>query len=238
MGRKLSLLCPCLPQKQRDNLSSRSLYLDDSSGQEDYSDDDEYMRIGPEHSHQGSRARLQSFLARPSAPYSKTTSPPLENAWPSTLSNGRFSRHSSRNKSQRKPNPFQAPYRDDDSDDNDAADGDEDGYPDDHTAANGSESLDKRRGRRTSFEPYHDNDSDDELSPVRVSGDTGRTHAKSAHSPYRVEVAPVPQRMRVPRNTQGKMIWGDEDEDGQENDAEEVIDVDALLAEQVTRNMI
>ncbi|GJJ68801.1 hypothetical protein EMPS_01147 [Entomortierella parvispora] len=220
MGRKLSLFCPCLPQKQRDNLSSRSLYLDDSSGQEDYSDDDEYMRVGSEHPHQGSRARLQSFLARPSSAYPKTTSPPLENAWPSTLSNGRFSRHSGKSTNQRKPNPFQASYRDDDDGDNES---DESGCPNnDHRAANGRGSNNRRR-MKTSFESYHDDDSDDESSLGRVSEDTSRAHAK------RVEVAPVPHRMNVPRNTKGKMIWGDEVD---EDDAEEVIDVDALLAEQ------
>ncbi|KAG0046409.1 hypothetical protein BGZ83_008422 [Gryganskiella cystojenkinii] len=244
MGRRLSLFCPCFPQKQRDNLSSRSVYLDDSSGPEDYTDDEDdhdliqEQRQQQQLRHQSSRARLQSFLAQSSSssssPYTKrTTQPPLENAWPSTLSNGRFSRYSSHVERQRKPNPFQEPYRDDDDDEEEEEDG------------GGGDSDDRRRRRErrkrvTAFESYHDDDSEegDEPGSKGIIDNSLRIHAKEAtvSTPHLVSLAPVAQRMRVPKSRQRNLFSSDEENEVEEvaedEDAEEVIDVDALISEQ------
>lgn len=278
MGRRLSLLCcSCLPRKQRDNLSSRSLYPDqDSSGHDDYSDEDDYY---PSH------AQLESL-----APSSSSSSQPYSNSfrnnnnpWPSGFSNGRFSKQSSRGSQQRKPNPFRTPYHDDSDEEGDGGEG---GGGSINDTGGGGGSRDKGVGI-TSFAPYRDDsDSDDaengsgaeaedeergdrrlgreikmggSREPKDESTSNGhghshggsalqnptRVHAKKDVSPYRVfdssstttTTSTRARSARPPRNPQGKMRWHDGDissdnEDG-EADAEEVIDVDALIAEQV-----
>ncbi|KAI8601863.1 hypothetical protein EDD21DRAFT_94727, partial [Dissophora ornata] len=122
--------------------------------------------------------------------------------------------------SSRKPNPFRTPRHDDDQD---------------RVEETGV----------TSFEPYHDDDSDDDNNTSQVTQEPGHEgqnalnnptaiHPKMAYTPYRVQTGspstnPSRKRVRAPRNPQGKMAWMD-DED--EEDANEVIDVDALIAEQ------
>ncbi|KAG9072523.1 hypothetical protein KI688_000294 [Linnemannia hyalina] len=279
MGRRLSLLCcPCLPRKQRDNLSSRSLYPDqDSSGHDDYSDEDDYY---PSH------ARLESLAPSSSSssqPYSNNNSP-----WPSGLSNGRFSKQSSRGSHQRKPNPFRTPYHDDNDEEGDgreAGDGASNGggsgggvirdkgvgitsfapYRDDSGSDNGGsgsgaeaegEEREDRRLRRElrmggSGEPKDESTSNDHGHGGSALQNPTRVHAKMDVSPYRIfdsssSTTTTTTRVRSarpPRNPQGKMRWHDGDissdnEDG-EVDAEEVIDVDALIAEQerITREL-
>lgn len=227
MGRRLSLLCcPCLPRKQRDNLSSRSLYLDqDSSGQDDYSDDDD--------DYQAHSSLLTSFPPSSSSPNTHHTQP-NHNPWPSGLSNGRFSRHSTLT-GKRKPNPFRG-----------------------FTASPEQEDQEQEQERRLSsegeerdFKPYRDDDDDDDDNDkyeqdIRKREEENNalnnptaTYAQTHHAPYRVSTLPQPfsqstttstngKRVRPPRNPQGKMAWLDGGEG-----AEEVIDVDALIAEQV-----
>ncbi|KAF9105444.1 hypothetical protein BGX29_012210 [Mortierella sp. GBA35] len=295
MGRRLSLLCcPCLPRKQRDNLSSRSLYPDqDSSGHDDYSDDDD-NDYNHHHHHYPSYARLEALAPAPYTSSSTSAYPSFRNnsnPWPSSFSNGRFSKQSSRGNSQRKSNPFRTPYHDDDDD----GDGDEDG--DNYEGGqNGIGSEGKGQGRGsvgvTSFAPYRDDsDSDEgererenrrrlrrEQQPKNGSSGSGsgsepkdesncsssggngngngsalqnptRIYPKMEVSPYRVfdsttTATATMRRPRPPRNPQGKMHWrdGKDDDDDIEDgeaDAEEVIDVDALIAEQdrITREL-
>ncbi|KAF9962326.1 hypothetical protein BGZ72_007379 [Mortierella alpina] len=259
MPRRLSIFCSCLPRKQRDNLSSRALYTDQdsSSGLDDYSgDEDDYhdrYRNGP--------ARLEAL--RPSMSRDSSS----HNPWPSGVSNGRFSRqanhhqqqhrHSSSlgsrgSNTQRTPNPFRAeePYRDDTSSDDD---GDENERGDIVARASSSSSS---RTKRSIFKPYRDDESDEDAEELRehqhtapLAGqevqDAARMYPKMEYAPYRVETAVSTSRTkprRTPRNPQGKMTWHDEDEDKLGHgsaDAEEVIDVDALFAEQerITREL-
>ncbi|KAF9182769.1 hypothetical protein BGZ50_004705 [Haplosporangium sp. Z 11] len=232
MGRRLSFFCPCLPRKQRDNLSSRSLYHDQDSGPEDYTDDDnndddndnDHYNNNQHHS----RARLE-FLKPSSTSHSSDTYSP----WPSNFSNGRFSRHTDRSSLGRKPNPFRTPYRDDESED--------DGRTTNSNNAGGG--ADGRTIKDT-FVPYRDDDGGDQVSfqDRNALNDLTRIHPREEYSPYRVEVG-FPNltlageknawRQRTPRNPHGKMVW-----DG-EADAEEVLDVDALIAEQerITREL-
>ncbi|KAG0266588.1 hypothetical protein BG011_001777 [Mortierella polycephala] len=231
MGRRLSLFCSCLPRKQRDNLSSRSLYHDQDSGPEDYTDDDndddnddEYYDYNQHHS----RARLE-FLRPSSTSHSSDT----YNPWPSNLSNGRFSRHANRSSLGRKPIPFKIPYRDDESEDDDRT----------TNSNNTGEGADGRTTRDT-FVPYRDDDGGDQVGfqDRNALNDLTRIYPREEYSPYRVK-AGFPsltltgeknaRRQRTPRNPHGKMIW-----DG-EADAEEVLDVDALIAEQerITREL-
>ncbi|KAI1314404.1 hypothetical protein EDD11_002191 [Mortierella claussenii] len=253
MGRRLSLFCSCLPRKQRDNLSSRSLYPDqDSSEPDDYSDDDNDENEYPYSSrHLHSRAQLQS-LGRGLRPLN-TDSP--HNAgdtrpWPqSTFSNSRFSRStidsvdlSGRSKIY-KHNTFRTPYRDD-GDDSD----------------NGGEARDSvQQTGRARFTPYRDDDDDHDMSNhskdfdedtgnsndyrsgQKVLSDSIRIYSKTEDAPYKgnqevtADAAMVitSRKARLPRNPQGKMAWDDEE------DAEEVIDVDELIAEQerITREL-
>ncbi|KAF9148508.1 hypothetical protein BG015_009748 [Linnemannia schmuckeri] len=285
MGRRLSLLCcSCLPRKQRDNLSSRSLYPDqDSSGHDDYSDEDDYY---PSH------ARLESLAPASSSSSSNPYSNSFRNnsnPWPSSFSNGRFSKQSSRGSQQRKPNPFRTPYRDDsdDNDDDEAGEGNNNGggrgsgnkgigittfapYRDDSDSDNGGE-VEDGEDRHLRREPKADGSGE----PKDESSSNGhgnsalrnptRIHPKMDVSPYRVfDSVSTPsgaaaagflkpqltsttmtraRSTHPPRNPQGKMRWHDGDsntdnEDG-EADAEEVIDVDALIAEQerITREL-
>ncbi|KAF9168824.1 hypothetical protein BGX21_007459 [Mortierella sp. AD011] len=240
MGRRLSLFCPCLPRKQRDNLSSRSLYPDqDSSGPDDYTDEDEPSNT---HSHYHyPRAQLESLGPSPYPNRNIVNNDNTNNPWPSRFSNGRFSRHANRaslgSGSSRKPNPFKTPYKDDNDDDN--------GNDDD--------------GHNTSFAPYHD-DSDDngddddgnnikknyrvlearesrEGSDRNAIDDSTKIHPRMEFAPYRVQTEAIPPRkVRAPRNPHGGMAWYDDEEF---DDAEEVIDVDALIAEQdrITREL-
>lgn len=274
MGRRLSLLCcSCLPRKQRDNLSSRSLYPDqDSSGHDDYSDEDDYY---PSH------ARLESLT-----PSSTSSSQPYSNSfrnnnnpWPSSFSNDRFSKQASRGSQQRKPNPFNSPYRDDSDEEGDVGEASESSsngggegggkrdqdigitsfapYRDDSDSdgggnGSGAEAEDEEREDRRLGRELKMGDSDEpkDESNGHVHGGSAlqnptRVHAKMDVSPYRVfdsssttaKTMTHARSARLPRNPQGKMRWHDSDissnnEDG-EADAEEVIDVDALIAEQV-----
>ncbi|KAF9131214.1 hypothetical protein BGX30_013195 [Mortierella sp. GBA39] len=279
MGRRLSLLCcSCLPRKQRDNLSSRSLYPDqDSSGHDDYSDEDDYY---PSH------ARLESLAPSSSSssqPYSRNNNP-----WPSSLSNGRFSKQSSRGSHQRKPNPFRNPYRDDNDEEGDggeAGDGGSNGggggggvvrdkgigitsfapYRDDSGSDDGGsgssaeaedeEREDRRLGRELRMgangEPKDESTSNSHGHGGSALQNPTRVNAKMDVTPYRIfdssstttTTTTRVRSARPPRNPQGKMRWHDGDissdnEDG-EVDAEEVIDVDALIAEQerITREL-
>ncbi|KAF9379038.1 hypothetical protein CPC16_010991 [Podila verticillata] len=225
MGRRLSLLCcPCLPTKQRDNLSSRSLYLDqDSSGQDDYSDDDD--------EYQAHSSLLTSLGPSSSSPNTHHTQPNY-NPWPSSFSNGRFSRHSTLT-GKRKSNPFRG-----------------------FTSSPEQEGEDERRssseGGERDMKPYRDDESDHERDTHEREEDNAlnnptAVHAQTHYAPYRVSALPQPfspqqqhstadgKRIRPPRNPQGKMAWFD----GEDEDAEEVIDVDALIAEQerITRQL-
>ncbi|KAF9997487.1 hypothetical protein BGZ80_011224 [Entomortierella chlamydospora] len=235
MGRRLSMFCPCLPRKQRDNLSSRSLYPDqDSSGPDDYTDEDEPSNT---HSHYHyPRAQLESL--GPSYPNRNTVNNDdnTNNPWPSRFSNGRFSRHANRaslgSGSSRKPNPFRTPYKDD--------------YDEEDSNDN---------SHNTSFAPYHDDSDDDDDNNVKKDyrvlearesregsdrnaiDDSTKIHARMEFAPYRVQTEAIPPRkVRAPRNPHGRMAWYDDEEF---DDAEEVIDVDALIAEQdrITREL-
>ncbi|KAG0281457.1 hypothetical protein BGZ95_003492 [Linnemannia exigua] len=258
------LCCSCLPRKQRDNLSSRSLYPDqDSSGHDDYSDDDNYDHYP---------SRLETLGNNSNSNHSNY------NPWPSSFSNGRFSRGGNA-PHQRKPNPFRTAYHDSDGDDD----------SDDEAVANRNDGGGQRKGKGmgfTSFAPYRD-DSDsgdsadalgeeqageedrrlpkepktmgssepkDESSSSALQNPT-RIHAKMDISPYKVfdtvsTAHPITtatttrggRPLRPPRNPQGKMRWHDGDSDDNEDgaaDAEEIIDVDALIAEQerITREL-
>ncbi|KAF9937738.1 hypothetical protein BGZ67_000950 [Mortierella alpina] len=275
MPKRLSIFCSCLPRKQRDNLSSRALYhdQDSSSGLDDYSgdDDDDYNYHDR---YRNSPARLEALRPSLVADSAESTTP--HNPWPSSFSNGRFSKQANHHRhprqssslgsrGQRKPNPFRAeePYRDDTSSEDDHVDGDEDGGSNRIRASSSSS-----RTRKSIFKPYRDDESDEDAEALREhqymtttssSGqevqDAPRIYPKMEYTPYRVETgvltggqAQNPRRMRTPRNPQGQHMasWqDDEDEDkrGQNSadaaDAEEVIDVDALIAEQerITREL-
>ncbi|KAF9288518.1 hypothetical protein BGZ68_000147 [Mortierella alpina] len=242
MPKRLSIFCPCLPRKQRDNLSSRALYhdQDSSSGLDDYSgDEDDYYH---DRYRNNPASRLEALRPSTVKDSSSTTTTTHNNPWPSSFSNGRFSRpanhhqlqHQQRHSnslgsrgsggSQRKPNPFR-PYRDDTSSDEDE---DENKVCDRvKRPSSSSSSSSSSRTRNPIFKPYRDDDESDE-------------DVKEAR----------PRRMRTPRNPQGQMAWQDDENEDEEDkdkrgqgsadaDAEEVIDVDALIAEQerITREL-
>jgi len=193
------------------------LYLDqDSSGQDDYSDDDDDYQA---------HSSLLTSLGPPSSSPNTHHTQPNHNPWPSSFSNGRFSRHSTLT-GKRKSNPFRG-----------------------FTASPDQEEEDERRssseGGERDMKPYRDDDSDYEHNTHEREEDNALNnptaiHAQTHHAPYRMFTLPQPfsqhqhsttdgKRTRSPRNPQGKMAWFD----GEEEDAEEVIDVDALIAEQV-----
>ncbi|KAF9327225.1 hypothetical protein BG006_009428 [Podila minutissima] len=198
MGRRLSLLCcPCLPRKQRDNLSSRSLYLDqDSLGQDDYSDEeDEYQ------------AHASLFTSLPPSSFSPNThhTQPNYSPWPSGLSNGRFSRHSTFT-GKRKPNPFR-------------------GFTTSPEQENQEEEQERRsssEGEEQDLKPYRDDEDDDDNNDEYKHATHKREEGNALNNPTAIHA----QTHYAP-NPQGKMAWFDGEED-----AEEVIDVDALIAEQ------
>ncbi|KAG0366027.1 hypothetical protein BC939DRAFT_457830 [Gamsiella multidivaricata] len=238
MGRRLSMFCPCLPRKQRDNLLSRSLYPDqDSSGHEDYSDEDDNGYQPYRHSHtqshypHTSRARLQSMEPSSSPPNASGSN--NDNPWPSRFSNGRLSRHANQHSSQdrsnlRKPNPFRTPYRDDDNDD----DEDQEGVDANGERTTTTTTTTTTGAGITSFEPYRDDDSEEDSKAIHPKMDYPSNRIRSSSTTATsINPSPAKRFVRAPRNPQGKsMAWGDED-DGY-GDAEEVIDVDALIAEQ------
>ncbi|KAG0205826.1 hypothetical protein BGX28_002606 [Mortierella sp. GBA30] len=271
MSKRLSIFCSCLPRKQRDNLSSRSLYPDqDSSGPEDYysddDDDDDDTDYGNNSRPHYTRARLES-LGR-SREISGQYHP-----WPSTFSNGRsFSRYnnssrsdSERKNGQRKPNPFSAPYQDD------YDDTDQEGQELEQQEVEGEDrnlSARRKETRHTIFKPYRDDDSgsdgDDDAVHDHTTLKSELKEVESGHSqdlkiyPKRLEYAPYnvvgssfglsadehasPRKVvRKPRNPHGNMTWHDDDKDEDKGgaDAQEDIDVDALIAEQerITREL-
>ncbi|KAG0290684.1 hypothetical protein BGZ96_005838 [Linnemannia gamsii] len=165
MGRRLSLLCcSCLPRKQRDNLSSRSLYPDqDSSGHDDYSDDDDDQQHYPSHARLESLAPSSSSLLHPYSNSFRNNN----NPWPSSFSNGRFSKQSSRSSQQRKPNPFRTSYRDDsdDDDENEIGEGSNNG------GRHGGGGSRDNGIEITSFAPYRDDiESEDGGADAEVEG--------------------------------------------------------------------
>ncbi|KAF9927065.1 hypothetical protein FBU30_003527 [Linnemannia zychae] len=116
----------------------------------------------------------------------------------------------------------------------------------------------QREPKITNSNGHHDHhESKGESSSGNDSGafkNPTRIHAKMMDtSPYRVFDDPIPATVtqtisknagrssRPPRNPQGKMRWPDRDSDNEdgEADAEEIIDVNALIAEQerITREM-
>ncbi|KAF9407344.1 hypothetical protein BGZ94_002745 [Podila epigama] len=86
---------------------------------------------------------------------------------------------------------------------------------------------------QTHFEPYE----------AQVNNDNNDTTSPGGMSHTRLLTSLAGKRTRPPRNPQGKMVWmhtdDDNDDDDGEQDAKEVIDVDALIAEQerITREL-
>lgn len=252
------MFCSCLPSRQRDNLSSRALYPEqDSSGHEDcYSDNDDNDH-DEDYSVRYPRA-LSYFQQQSQAedPHHRLKDHQEDdgNPWPTSFSNGRLSKQAnqsyegaggrqggSRNYT-RRPNPFRTFGNDKDLDNNEEG-------------ASGERNH-CRTTAMTSFEPYRDDDDDDECDDENQTLLKGHHRSKILpkmdHTPFRIktdDTHPSPQEVRAPtsmflssqprsrpksrppRNPQGRMIWRDE-EDGVA-DAEDILDVDALIAEQV-----
>lgn len=134
-----------------------------------------------------------------------------------------------------------APYRDD-SDSYDGGNGS-------GAEAEDEEREDRRLGRELkmdgSGEPKDESTSNGHVHGGSALQNPTRIHAKMDVSPYRLfdssstttTTTTRARSARPPRNPQGKMWWHDgeisSDNEDREADAEEAIDVDALIAEQV-----
>ncbi|KAF9362792.1 hypothetical protein BGX34_005472 [Mortierella sp. NVP85] len=261
MGRRLSMFCPCLPRRQRDNLSSRAFYPDqDSSGYSDNDDHDndhdhsysaQYPRPLSYFQQHHSRTEDHSSITHPNHDNSNNNN---DNPWPSNFYNGRFSRQvnrsyegeSGRNSPRRPNNPFRTlsqdkggretdtgitsfePYRDD-----------HEGYDDDDEEEDEHQKLLKGPpSSRSKILPKMD------FPPFRVKtafsnvDDNGTHHSlQEVRAPIAVSLSTQPRaKRRSPRNPQGRMLWKDHDDNDDNHDgmadAEDILDVDALIAEQ------
>ncbi|KAF9914532.1 hypothetical protein BX616_008117 [Lobosporangium transversale] len=253
MGRRLNIFCPCLPRKQRDNLSSRSLYLDqDSSGYSD--DDDAYTpaHVHPYH-HSRSRSRLEAL---DSDNYYHDSIDDSINPWPTKFSNSRFSRNANQagfaKSHSRNHSPFEIPYRDDTDDDDDShqqqQNQQQQNYPkngsESNRGANSGKDPIERESGIAMFVPYRDDENDStnhddngiSIGSRNTRNSSTKVYPKANYTPYNIhaEMVPSPRKLRAPRNLHDKVAWDDT-----EDDAEEVLDVDALIAEQerITREL-
>ncbi|KAF9951148.1 hypothetical protein BGZ65_006149 [Modicella reniformis] len=236
------MFCPCLPRRQRDNLLSRAFYPDqDSSGysdndnDNDNDDDDDYRRYPISHLRPQSYFQQQSRAEPHHSDQSNNNNP-----WPSNFSNGRSS-----SQTNRKSNPFRTLSRGDSED----GDGDGDGCDDNESGRREEGKRHHRQHRSqletgiTSFEPYRDDDSDEgdnENQKLLKENRTKKILPKMDYTPYTIKSVDdthstsqslsSQSRSRPPRNPQGKMTWQDDD-DGLAS-AEDILDVNALIAEQ------
>ncbi|KAG0213117.1 hypothetical protein BGX31_001337 [Mortierella sp. GBA43] len=280
--------CPCLPRRQRDNLSSRALYPDqDSSGYEDgYSDDDNDHDDDRQYSAQYPR-RLSYFQQQSRGGAGgagggggedhrlgmnddhqqggiNNNNNNNSNPWPSNFHNGRFSRQVNRSLEAssgasgrnypRRPNPFRTfdkdgsdgddsrgrgrhgdtrdgrtgmtsfePYRDDD----DEEDQHREGYDDDDECDNEHQGLLKGH-HRTQLLPKMDYTPFKLRTPLFLDSNDTHSSLQEVRAPSSLSLSSQPRSK--PRNPQGKRTWKDND-DGMA-DAEEILDVNDLIAEQ------
>ncbi|KAK3825884.1 MAG: hypothetical protein J3Q66DRAFT_110907 [Benniella sp.] len=261
MGRRLSMFCPCLPRRQRDNLSSRAFYPDqDSSG---YSDNDDHDN-DHDHSYSVQYPRPLSYFQQHHSrteDHSSSTHPSHDNdnPWPSNFYNGRFSRQvnrsyeggsGGRNSPRRSNNPFRTlshdkdgsretdtgitsfePYRDD----HEGYDDDDDEEEDEHQKLLKSPPSSSSRSKilsKMDFPPFR-------VKTAFSNVDDNGTHhsLQEVRAPIAVSLSTQPRaKPRSPRNPQGRMLWKDHDDNDDNHDgmadAEDILDVDALIAEQ------
>jgi len=260
------MFCPCLPRRQRDNLSSRAFYPDqDSSG---YSDNDDHDN-DHDHSYSAQYPRPLSYFQQQH--HSRTEDHPSsthpnhdnnnnnnENPWPSNFYNGRFSRQvnrsyegesGGRNSPRRSNNPFRTLSHDKDGRETDTGITSFEPYRDDHEGYDDDDEEEDEHQKLLKGPPSSRSKilSKMDFPPFRVKtafstvDDNGTHHSlQEVRAPIAVSPSTQPRtKPRSPRNPQGRMLWKDHDDKDDNHDgmadAETILDVDALIAEQVKK---